>query len=394
MAGFGLRPVLGFLVDRWQSPRLAAAAGCVFAAAAALVFLRFPLAGLGCAALGNALFHVGGGGICFRATPGRAAGPGIFAAPGALGLAAGTFMGTGGHFPAWQFAAALLLLALAMAALRPPPMNYEFQRRKIEAAWFEIAILLVFLSVALGSFIGLAMVFPWKSDPRLLAALTAGIVLGRGLGGIIADRLGWMRTAGCALAGALPLLALGSHAPGAAIAGVFLFNTGLASAAAAIANLLPGRPAFAFGVVSLGLILGALPAFGGLGANAWRRRRGDRGRGLAAGGALLRRVAVLFQGSGLNKRPTARVYKHNVTHSSHEKDHSSTYCDDGRCHRLPPAAARRPGRHDRSRVAAADTADAHSNPATVADRPAHPVARATDPNAGPPFAARVRQPCE
>lgn len=262
VAGFGLRPVLGFFVDRWQAPRFAASAGCLLAATAALLFLRAPLVALPLAGLGNALFHVGGGGICFRATPGRAAGPGVFAAPGALGLAVGTFMGMNGRFPAWLFAAGLLLLALAAALLRPPGMNYESQRCKVNTAWFEIAILLVFLSVALGSFIGLAMAFPWKSDLRLLSALTAGIVLGRGLGGMIADRLGWMRTAGCALLAALPLLSIGAQVPGAAIAGIFLFNAGVASAAAAIANLLPGRPAFAFGLVSLGLILGALPAFG------------------------------------------------------------------------------------------------------------------------------------
>ena len=285
----------------WIALAIAAARGGVFiaraAAAAALVFLRFPPAGLAFAALGNALFHVGGGGICFRATPGRAAGPGIFAAPGALGLAAGTFMGMNGRFPAWQFSAALLLLALATATLRPPEMNYELQRRKINAAWFEIAILLVFLSVALGSFIGMAMAFPWKSDPRLLAALTGGIVLGRGLGGMIADRVGWVRAAACALLVALPLLSIGSHAPGAAIAGVFLFNTGVASAAAAVANLLPGRPAFAFGVVSLGLILGALPAFGDA-RQYISGGAGDRGRGICCWRRFIAPGCVLFQGDG------------------------------------------------------------------------------------------------
>ncbi len=308
--GFGLRPLLGLVVDYCKTPRLSAALGCLFAAVSVLVFLSSPLATIACAGLGNALFHVGGGGICYRVTPGKAAGPGVFAAPGALAIAGGTLMGQSGHFPAGLFAAALLLLALAMAFVRPPAMDYGLQCRKIEAARFEITLLLVFLSIAFASFIGLAIAFPWKSDPRLLAALTAGIFLGRGLGGIIADRLGWLRVAACALLAAAPLLAFGSRAPAAAIAGVFLFNTSTATASAAVANLLPGRPAFAFGLVSLGLILGALPAFGDF------RQYMDGPAAIAAAVLLLAALfcaglRFYFEGAPLN--PLSRNAVNNVT---------------------------------------------------------------------------------
>jgi FSR family fosmidomycin resistance protein-like MFS transporter len=260
---FGLRPVLGLAVDHYKTPRLAAALGCLIAAACALFYSRLPLTALVCAGIGNALFHVGGGGISFRITPGRASAPGIFGAPGALGLAAGTLMGKSGFFPAGSFAALLIFIALAILAIRPPAMDYELHGRKITPRYFEIILLLVMLAIALASFIGLTLAFPWKSDLRLLAALTLGIALGRGLGGIIGDRLGWVRVTVCTLLTALPLLAFGSHIPALAITGVLLFNTGVAIASTAIANVLPGRPAFAFGLVSLGLILGALPAFAG-----------------------------------------------------------------------------------------------------------------------------------
>ncbi|HXF64915.1 MAG TPA: hypothetical protein VNK95_25030, partial [Caldilineaceae bacterium] len=86
---FGAQPVAGLLADRWQRPRLAAIAGlCCNGAALLLAPWEARLAVL-LAGLGSALFHVGGGGLALCVTPGRASGPGLFAAPGVLGLALG-----------------------------------------------------------------------------------------------------------------------------------------------------------------------------------------------------------------------------------------------------------------------------------------------------------------
>jgi hypothetical protein len=58
---------------------------------------------------------------------------------------------------------------------------------------------------------------------------------------------------------ATPLLAFGADNAGAGLTGVFLVNLTMPVTLAAIANLLSGRPAFAFGLASLALELGALP---------------------------------------------------------------------------------------------------------------------------------------
>jgi FSR family fosmidomycin resistance protein-like MFS transporter len=57
-----------------------------------------------------------------------------------------------------------------------------------------------------------------------------------------------------------PLLAFGVSNPVLAIIGIFLFNLTMPVTLTAIANMLPGRAGFAFGLTALALVTGALPA--------------------------------------------------------------------------------------------------------------------------------------
>jgi hypothetical protein len=87
------------------------------------------------------------------------------------------------------------------------------------------------------------------------------VFLGRGMGGIIADRFGWMPVAIGTLLASIPFLALGSHIACVAIIGMILFNISVPVALTVISNMLPGRSSFAYGLASLALIAGGLFAF-------------------------------------------------------------------------------------------------------------------------------------
>lgn len=86
---FAGQPVAGLLVDRLKRPRTAVLVALLLTSAVLLVGRADPISAVALAGLGSALFHVGGGALALGATPGRAAGPGIFAAPGVLGVALG-----------------------------------------------------------------------------------------------------------------------------------------------------------------------------------------------------------------------------------------------------------------------------------------------------------------
>jgi FSR family fosmidomycin resistance protein-like MFS transporter len=141
-------------------------------------------------------------------------------------------------------------------------MNYEREIvKENKFNYFEFILLLVFLSIAIRSLVGAVLVFPWKTNIDLLIILTSAVVLGKGLGGILADKFGWIRVAVGALVLSIPFLVFGANIPYLAIIGMFLFNITMPITLVAISNILPGLPGFAFGLTCLALIFGMIPAF-------------------------------------------------------------------------------------------------------------------------------------
>ena len=256
---FAPQPIFGLLVDRYRAPAQVAAAGILLVAASTLL-MGAPFLAIVTAGIGNAVFHVGGGRLSLELAPGKATLPGIFVAPGALGLTIGILIGKSGEFLAWPFLVLLLALAVTVLVIpRPAPLP----RRALPGnlRWFETVILLLLVSVAIRSLVGQSLVLPWKSDPSLLLALTLAVVLGKALGGILADRFGWAAVAVTGLVISVPLLAFFTPLPALVILGTFLFNLSMPVTLACLADMLPGKSGFAFGLTALALIIGALPAF-------------------------------------------------------------------------------------------------------------------------------------
>jgi MFS transporter, FSR family, fosmidomycin resistance protein len=257
---FGLQVLIGLEVDKRRSPRNAALVGCILTAGALLSLGYSPILTVVLAGVGNAFFHIGGGSISLNLTPKKATAPGIYVAPGALGVTIGLLAGTGGLI-AWLFILLLAVSCVAIIATKPPMMYYDQHPANSEIKYFELALLLLFLCISIRSLIGLAMVFPWKTDHTLLMLLTLSVVAGKAFGGILADRLGWLRFTVASLVISAPLLAFGAGIPYAAIIGIFLFQMTMPVTLVAISNMFPGRPGFSFGLTCLALIIGALPTF-------------------------------------------------------------------------------------------------------------------------------------
>jgi MFS transporter, FSR family, fosmidomycin resistance protein len=261
LLAFGLQFFVGLASDKYQSPRIFALIGCILTATAALIYSNSPILVVCLAGLGNCFFHIGGGSISLSLSPKRASAPGIFVAPGALGLFLGTKIGWLGYFVNWPFVLLLCIFCILIILSKPPKMDYARQEIKAKSNMFEIAILLLLLSIAIRSLIGLALVFPWQADLTLLSIFTLAVVLGKGLGGILADRFGWINVSVSALLISSLFISFASNNPYLAIIGFFLFNMTMPVTLVAVSNLLPGRPGFSFGLTCLALIIGALPTF-------------------------------------------------------------------------------------------------------------------------------------
>lgn len=258
---FATQFVFGYIFDYYKVPRTGAIAGCLLAGTGTITLYFNPLIAVIIAGLANSMFHAGGGAISLNITPGRATAPGIFVAPGAMGVFLGIYIGKNSLFAAWPLLLILGIAVLSMLYLNPPAINYEKKNLKIPPGLFEGLILLFLVTVLIRALVGLCIPLPWKADLTLLIILTLIVVSGKAIGGVIADKLGWKKVAITALILSAPLLAFGHNIPSVALGGAFLFQFTMAVTLTSIALLLPGKPGFAFGLPCLALFLGAIPSF-------------------------------------------------------------------------------------------------------------------------------------
>ena len=217
-------------------------------------------------AIGNALFHSAGG-LCVLNISQKHAGPsGIFIATGAVGVFLGTFSAQYGRL---QVAFSLLVLLFLCASITRVVQKVNKKYWNIHNVPFAIpefssrtllAIFLLCFMVALRSYTGIVMAFPWKSEMLLLALSILGVFAGKALGGMVADRIGFRTTAIFSLIAAATLFAPSWEVPVMGLLGVFFFNFTMSITLASLANILPNAKGTAFGLASFSLAVGALPA--------------------------------------------------------------------------------------------------------------------------------------
>lgn len=220
-------------------------------------------------AIGNALFHSAGGLSVLNISQKHAGPSGIFIATGAIGV----FLGTqSAQMERLQIAFSLLVLLFLCALITLVVQKVNKKYWNVHNVAFDIpkfssntllAIALLSLVVALRSYVGMVMAFPWKSEMLLLVLSILGVFAGKALGGVVADRIGFRTTAIFSLIVAATLFVPSWEIPVMGLLGVFFFNFTMSITLASLANILPNAKGTAFGLASFSLAVGALPALAG-----------------------------------------------------------------------------------------------------------------------------------
>ena len=265
LLAFGLEFPLGLVVDRLHLTRFSMIIGT---AMAAVVLAPGPIPALATmivAGVGNALFHLGAGGLVLRSAGGCAAPAGVFVAPGALGLGLGMWMGRTGRGSTFPIYVALAFAVIALITLDRPAAAERGtpSQGKEQPAIFPWLVLLMLLlvSVAVRSFVGFGACFQCPGGLAVAIGLPVAAFLGKLLGGVVADRLGWLRASTGALLLSLPLIAFSGGSLVLALPGVLLFQSTMAVTLVAVYGLMPRWPATAFGLPCLALVAGSFPTF-------------------------------------------------------------------------------------------------------------------------------------
>ena len=261
MVAFCLQLPLGALMDRLPSGRTAA----IFSLGLVAVGVTLGRIGIGLAAvlavaLGNALFHCAGGVDVLDLGLDTAAPSGCFIATGAMGVFLGSLPAVNGWDMLMEVLLALLLICGGLIARLHPAGPESAGRAPIDA----VALVLLAATVALRSYAGMCMAFPWKSAFPLAVASILAVVAGKAAGGFIADRRSMMVAAIVSLGGAAVLFPFSWTMPAAGLAAVFLFNFTMPVTLVSMARLMPAERGMAFGICSASLAIGSLPALMGV----------------------------------------------------------------------------------------------------------------------------------
>jgi FSR family fosmidomycin resistance protein-like MFS transporter len=267
LLAFGCQPVFGLLTDSLRRPRPVALAGLGLLGAGLLVMGVQPALAVALAGLGSSCFHVAGGALALCATRGRASGPGLFAAPGVVGLALGGYLALSGQAPVWPFLVLLAALAGAVALVGQPVLAYSGAAPDEPAFERHDLIMLVLLAgIALRSLVWTTLQYVLEARVELLLLMAVAAALGKVLGGPLADRFGWRRWTMLALGGAAATLTFGSSNVPALLFGVALLQSATPAALAATLRLLPRQPATAAGLgLGLAIAAGGVPLMAGWG---------------------------------------------------------------------------------------------------------------------------------
>jgi FSR family fosmidomycin resistance protein-like MFS transporter len=261
---FGTQFPLGAVADRWKVYRGTLLAGLAMIAVAVLAQPFSPQAAIVLASLGNAAFHVGAGAMVLARSPDRTAAAGIMVGPGAIGLAAGMWCGWSLDPAPWIFLGPLAVCGVAGLALSS---TVRAERRpasppaSLPIATAVVCVGAMILVVALRTANGNSLAVLHEREAGVLWGLAIASCVGNILGGLVADRLGWIATCTLALLLSAPLLSFRADGGVEAVTAMLLFQMTMPVTLMAISHVLPGELGLAFGLAALGVLVGAVPDY-------------------------------------------------------------------------------------------------------------------------------------
>jgi len=292
---FGCPILIALAMQSWK----AMPEGTVGLAGSVLLATGLVLPQLGWAAvlllgLGSATFHIAAGTATLK-LPRRGLAVGVFESSGAIGLAGGTVLGSGLWLRAtasvWVGVFAVVVIAGGFAVLRwgsvgtrrrdtgeahtdgfglPAQLTSEMvgcpRPRKPRCAiadatgWVPVMVLLALAAMSLiRSITAFSAPQPWKSTTAMVLCAAVMVMLGRAVGGIIADRWGIFWPALAGFIGVALCWGLWPGAVWAGLVGAFCLALPMAPVILAMVASLR-RPSISFGLAQLFQVPAALTA--------------------------------------------------------------------------------------------------------------------------------------
>lgn len=251
--------ILGVLQDRYPGLDIG---GCGVVLIITALVLPFDIIAFILLCIGNALVHISGAKYTLCDVGGKLTPSGIFVGAGSFGVIMGQLLSKTD-----LVIIPLLLMAVSFIIIRSVRLHLPVSGR---AEGFDIAnkkmslwlfVLLMFCAVTVRAYIGYAIPTAWRSDTLDSVILFFVMGIGKMLGGIVSDIIGAKITAVSSLILSLPFMLFGNSDILISVIGIGLFSMTMTVTLGGLVSRLPEQPGACFGITTVGLFLGTVPAF-------------------------------------------------------------------------------------------------------------------------------------
>ena len=256
---FAMQLPIGILADKINKNAICSAIGCILVAIA-FSFANYGIIACLIAGIGNAMFHVGGGIDVLNISNKKATLSGIFVSTGAMGIFLGGKSASIG-FDKYYIVILSLLISTILLIWLYDQIKDKVKNEKIKTIKLNknewIALICIFITVCIRSYMGMILAFDWKSSFIFAILSIFSIALGNILGGIIGDKIGFEK---------IPLILLISAfcfifsftSPIIGIIAILLFNMTMPITLICSSNIFNNNKGLAFGLLTLALFVGTV----------------------------------------------------------------------------------------------------------------------------------------
>lgn len=262
---FAMQLPLGIIVDKINKNAICSSIG-LFLVAIAYLFFQFPMIACIMAGIGNALFHLGGGVDVLNISDKKASLSGIFVSTGALGIFLGSMsydLGVTEYY--------LMILILFISSLILVGLYKQIEGKVVNEETFnptltgieKLVIVCCTITVIIRGYMGFIFNFEWKSIPLLAFLSVLGVILGKMFGGIIGDKIGFIKSSVISLVIAAIGFIFAFESSIIGIISILLFNMTMPITLIMLSNILDKNKGMAFGILTFALFIGAFPVFFG-----------------------------------------------------------------------------------------------------------------------------------
>lgn len=260
---FAIQLPIGIIADKVNKNAICSAIGCLLVAMA-FGFANFGIISCIIAGIGNAMFHVGGGIDVLNISDKKATLSGIFVSTGAMGIFLGGKSASIGFNKYYIVVLILLISSISLFWLynkiKDKVKNEKVIMPKISTNEMIVIVCLI-ITVVIRGYVGLILSFEWKSNFILALISIVAVVFGKMLGGIIGDKIGFMKISLISLLVSAFLFIFAFNNSILGILAILFFNMTMPITLIALSNILFNNKGMAFGLLTFALFIGAIPVF-------------------------------------------------------------------------------------------------------------------------------------